>query len=224
MSINNSLYRRAQFVLGAAGASQFPDDVGAEAAFVGRSNAGKSSALNTIADQRSLARVSKSPGRTQQINFFEVDATRRLVDLPGYGYAKTAASVRKQWDKLMSDYFQSRQSLKGVVLISDIRRPIGEGDQHMLAYCLSINLPVHILLSKADKLSRGAATAARLQAEKSIKNMANEQSLCNDLVSMQSFSSLKKTGLVEAITQLDRWLLSESEFERSYSKDKKNPG
>lgn len=218
MSINNSLYRRAQFVLGAAGASQFPDDVGAEAAFVGRSNAGKSSALNTIADQRSLARVSKSPGRTQQINFFEVDATRRLVDLPGYGYAKTAASVRKQWDKLMSDYFQSRQSLKGVVLITDIRRPIGEGDQHMLAYCLSINLPVHILLSKADKLSRGAGAAARIAAQRSIKKMADEQLLPADLVTMQLFSSLKKTGLAEAITQLDQWLLTEDEFELTHGK------
>lgn len=206
--------------MGAAGASQFPEDVGAEAAFVGRSNAGKSSALNTIADQRSLARVSKSPGRTQQINFFDVDATRRLVDLPGYGYAKTAASVRKQWDKLMSDYFQSRQSLKGVVLISDIRRPIGEGDQHMLAYCLSINLPVHVLLSKADKLSRGAASAARLQAQQSVKKLANEQSLSAELVSMQLFSSLKKTGLAEAITQLDQWLLNEDEFAQAYAKDK----
>lgn len=220
MSINKSLYRRAQFVLGAAGASQFPEDVGAEAAFAGRSNAGKSSALNTIADQRSLARVSKSPGRTQQINFFEVDAARRLVDLPGYGYAKTPASVRKQWDKLMSDYFQSRQSLKGVVLISDIRRPIGEGDQHMLAYCLSINLPVHILLSKADKLSRGAGSAARLQAQQSVKKMASEQSLSAELVSMQLFSSLKKTGLAEAITQLDKWLLNEDELELIYGKDK----
>ncbi len=197
-------------MLGAAGKAQFPDDVGAEAAFVGRSNAGKSSALNTIADQRSLARVSKAPGRTQQINFFDVDATRRLVDLPGYGYAKAAASVRKQWDKLMSDYFQTRQSLKGVVLISDIRRPLGEGDRHMLIYCLSMNLPVHILLSKADKLSRGAATAACLKAQQHMKVLASEKALPLELVSIQLFSSLKKTGLSEAIAQLDRWLLNES--------------
>jgi len=207
MTINNSLYRRAQFVLGAAGKSQFPDDIGAEAAFVGRSNAGKSSALNTIADQRSLARVSKAPGRTQQINFFDVDETRRLVDLPGYGYAKAAASVRKQWDGLMSDYFQARCSLKGVVLISDVRRPLGEGDQHMLAYCLSLDLPVHILLSKADKLSRGAASAARLKTEQRAKKFTTERSLPADLVSIQLFSSLKKTGLSEAIARLDSWLL-----------------
>ncbi len=199
--------------MGAAGASQFPDDVGSEAAFVGRSNAGKSSALNTIADQRSLARVSKAPGRTQQINFFELDVTRRapirLVDLPGYGYAKAAASVRKQWDKLMSDYFQARQSLKGVVLITDIRRPLGEGDQHMLTYCLSLNLPVHILLSKADKLSRGAASAASLKAQRGVEVLASEKSLPVELVSLQLFSSLKKTGLTEAITQLDGWLLND---------------
>lgn len=215
MTLNNSLYRRASFILGAAGASQFPDDIGAEAAFAGRSNAGKSSALNTIADQRSLARVSKSPGRTQQINFFEVDATRRLVDLPGYGYAKAAASVRKQWDKLMSDYFQARQSLKGVVLISDIRRSLGEGDKHMLAYCLSLNLPVHILLSKADKLSRGAASAAKLTMQQAVKALASERSLPVELVSIQLFSSLKKTGLAEATAQLDQWLLDDSERNES---------
>ncbi|MBL4850743.1 MAG: YihA family ribosome biogenesis GTP-binding protein [Gammaproteobacteria bacterium] len=215
MTSNNSLYRRAKFILGAAGASQFPDDVGSEVAFVGRSNAGKSSALNTIADQRSLARVSKAPGRTQQINFFELDVVRRspirLVDLPGYGYAKAAASVRKQWDKLMSDYFQARQSLKGVVLIVDIRRLLGEGDQHMLAYCLSLNLPVHILLSKADKLSRGAASAASLKAQRGVEALASEKSLPVELVSFQLFSSLKKTGLAEAIAQLDCWLLNDSD-------------
>ncbi len=193
-------------MLGAARSAQFPDDVGAEVAFVGRSNAGKSSALNTIADQHSLARVSKSPGRTQQINFFRVDEQRRLVDLPGYGYAKAAASVRKEWDKLMSDYFQQRDSLQGVVLISDIRRPLGEGDQHMLSYCLELDLPVHILLSKADKLSRGAASNTCLKVRNQVASFANLWQVDSELVSVQSFSSLKKTGLNTAIAQLDTWL------------------
>ena len=193
-------------MLGAARATQFPDDVGAEVAFVGRSNAGKSSALNTIADQHSLARVSKSPGRTQQINFFRVDAQRRLVDLPGYGYAKAAAAVRKEWDRLMSDYFQQRHSLRGVVLISDIRRPLGQGDQHMLSYCLELGLPVHILLSKADKLSRGAASSTCLKVKNQVVSLAQLWSVDANLVSVQSFSSLKKTGLDEAIAQLDAWL------------------
>ena len=194
-------------MLGAARSVQFPDDEGAEVAFVGRSNAGKSSALNTIADQHSLARVSKSPGRTQQINFFRVDEQRRLVDLPGYGYAKAAASVRKDWDKLMSDYFQQRHSLQGVVLISDIRHPLGEGDQHMLSYCLELGLPVHILLSKADKLSRGAASNTCLKVKNQTMSLAKLWSVDGDLVSVQNFSSLKKNGLDQAIARLDEWLL-----------------
>lgn len=211
MTTNNSLYRRAQFILGAASAAQFPDDSGAEAAFVGRSNAGKSSALNTIADQRSLARVSKSPGRTQQINFFKVDERHRLVDLPGYGYAKAAASIRKDWDRLMSDYFQQRQSLRGVMLISDSRHPLGEGDQHMLSYCLALGLPVHILLSKADKLSRGAANSTCLRVKNEAKALAVARSLTAELITVQLFSALKKTGLDEAIAKLDSWLLKDTE-------------
>lgn len=190
-------------MLGAARAAQFPQDLGAEVAFVGRSNAGKSSALNSITQQRRLARVSKAPGRTQQINFFALDEQRRLVDLPGYGYAKAAAAVRRQWDALMAAYFQQRHSLKGVVLIMDIRHPLSAGDRHMLDYCLSLDLPVHILLTKADKLSRGAAANACRQVRLELDKLASAAA-----ISVQVFSALKKTGLEELSAQLDAWLLA----------------
>jgi GTP-binding protein len=148
-------FRIARYVISAHQLKQLPEDQGIEVAIAGRSNAGKSSAINTFTDQRSLARTSKTPGRTQQIVIFELDENRRIADLPGYGYAKVPAKLKAHWRTVMARYFQTRQCLRGVVLVMDIRHPMREFDQQMLAWCESANIPCHILLTKADKLKRG---------------------------------------------------------------------
>jgi len=148
-------FRAAQFVTSAAELRQLPADAGAEIAFAGRSNAGKSSALNAICDQTALARTSKTPGRTQLLNVFALDDARRLVDLPGYGYAKVPEAMRERWRSLIDQYLRERDSLRAVVLIMDSRHPLKEFDQQMLAYCRDIGLACHCILTKADKLSRG---------------------------------------------------------------------
>ncbi len=207
-------YRQAKFLLSAPDPEALPADTGREVAFAGRSNAGKSSALNTITDQKQLARVSKTPGRTQQINVFPIGASNadepvtepgaesaaeRLIDLPGYGYAKAPPAMRAHWQKALPRYLETRESLRGMVLIMDIRHPLGPLDEQMLHWCAAAELPVHILLSKADKLSRGAAgntlQAVRPKAAK----------ICHG-ASVQLFSALNRTGVDEARAQLDRWL------------------
>ncbi len=200
----NKFYRRAQFVKGVTNLSQMSDDVGVEVAFAGRSNAGKSSALNTITDQRSLARTSKTPGRTQQINFFGLDESHFLVDLPGYGYAKVPPRVSQRWHQEIGRYLQNRQSLKGVVIVMDCRHPLREFDCQLLDWCFEAQLPTHILLSKADKLSRGAATAALQQVWRELSRAYPE----NYEPTVQLFSSLHKTGLEEVYHCLNDWMLS----------------
>lgn len=189
-----SHYPEAAFITSANGANQFLPDVGAEVAFAGRSNAGKSSAINAIVNRRQFARTSKTPGRTQLVNFFTLGAQRRLVDLPGYGFARVSDAMRDHWDTLLTAYFQSRSSLKGLVLVVDIRRNLKDHDEQMMAF--ATGLPVHVLLTKADKLKRGQAANALLAARKAL----------GDRASVQLFSATKKTGVEEARSTIDRWL------------------
>jgi GTP-binding protein len=178
-----------------------PPDTGAEVAFAGRSNAGKSSALNCITGQRALARTSKTPGRTQQINFFDLGDNRRLVDLPGYGYAKVPQVLKQRWQHSLSEYLHSRESLQGLVLLMDCRHPLSDYDQQMLAWSADVGLPVHILLTKADKLKRGPAASALLSLRKHLPAL-------HAGATAQLFSSLKRNGVEEAREVMARWLSS----------------
>ncbi len=195
----NPFYHRACFLTSGAKLNQTPEDSGYEVAFAGRSNAGKSSAINTLCQQKSLARTSKTPGRTQLLNFFSLDDTHRLVDLPGYGYAKVSEAVKREWQTELAHYLEQRESLKGVVLLIDIRHPMKAFDLQMLEWSNEIKLPVHILLTKTDKLKRGAAASSLLQMKKTLKSMKNPN------ISIQLFSALKNQGIDEAHAQLDRW-------------------
>ena len=188
-------FRIASYVLNAHELKQLPKDDGFEVAIAGRSNAGKSSAINTLTDQKSLARTSKTPGRTQQIVIFKLDENRRIADLPGYGYAKVPLKLKEHWRKIMARYFQTRQCLKGVVLVMDIRHPMREFDQQMLAWCESAEVPCHILLTKADKIKRGPAQSTLLKVRRDLPAIA----------SIQIFSSLKKTGVQELVEKLIKW-------------------
>jgi GTP-binding protein len=192
-------YRRAQFVGSAARLDQAPPDHGHEVAFAGRSNAGKSSAINTLCDQKALARTSKTPGRTQLLNFFALDDERRLVDLPGYGYAKVSVNIKRDWQGSLADYLERRQSLRGLILLMDLRHPLKDHDRQLLDWAASIGLPVHVLLTKADKLKRGPAGNV-LQAVR--RQLADY----GDRVSVQLFSALKRSGVEQVYAVLDAWL------------------
>jgi GTP-binding protein len=194
----NQRYRQAVFLTSAAKLKQSPPDQGFEIAFAGRSNAGKSSAINAICDQKALARTSKTPGRTQLLNFFSLDDDRRIVDLPGYGFAKVAENIKKQWQGTLADYLEHRQCLQGIFLMMDCRHPLKDNDRQMLEWAGHIGLPVHILLTKADKLKKGPAKSTLLDVRKSIVQISPD-------FSAQLFSSLKKTGLEEAHARLDQW-------------------
>ena len=189
-------FRQTRFMLSAAQAAQFPPDRGHEVAFAGRSNSGKSTALNALTDQKALARTSKTPGRTQLINFFEVDETRRFVDLPGYGFAKVPDRVRKSWQQLLEGYVENRESLVGVVLLMDSRRPLKSFDQEMLKWIEHLGLPTHVLLSKVDKLKKKELhdTLQRVEVEL--------QGRC----SVQAFSAASGEGIDSARALLTRWL------------------
>ena len=176
--------------------NQSPKDVGSEVAFVGRSNAGKSTAINSITNRNSLAKTSKTPGRTQLINFFKVNENKRFVDLPGYGFAKASKEKQKSWNRLVTDYIKYRQSLKGVVLIIDIRRGFGEMDLMFLDFYLPLNKQLHILLTKADKLSK--------QKQSLILNEARE--IYGSIATIQIFSGTKKIGISEAQDQVTKFL------------------
>ena len=189
-------FRQARFVLSAPEPSQLPRDEGAEIAFAGRSNAGKSSALNTICDQSGLARTSKTPGRTQHFVVFALDEGRRLVDLPGYGYAKVPEAMRARWRVVIDAYLRERRSLRAVVLIVDCRHPLKEFDRQMLAYCADIGLACHALLTKADKLSRNQGAAALAAVRRECKAQGWP-------AGAQLFSALAKTGVDEARLALD---------------------
>lgn len=192
-------YQQARFLTSVPEAHLAPDDVGAEVAFAGRSNAGKSSALNAITGQRALARTSKTPGRTQQINFFGLDADRRLVDLPGYGFAKVPLAMKNQWQRNLAHYLESRRSLRGLILLMDCRHPLTDYDRQMLRWSAAAGLPTHILLTKADKLKRGPASNTLLSVRKALPALHPD-------ATVQLFSALKKTGIDEARRVLDQWL------------------
>lgn len=190
------------YLLSAHGPEHWPDDRGAEVAFVGRSNVGKSSAINRLTGYKSLARTSKTPGRTQQIIFFELSNRTRLVDLPGYGYAKVPQAVKLKWQQHIESYFTQRQCLRGLVLPVDIRRSFTGLDQRMLQYCIDVRLPALILLTKADKLTRNHANQAMFKYQKQIA-----KSMDNGLQSrLLLFSALTGQGEGEARAQICRWL------------------
>jgi len=185
-------------MLSASQVSEAPEDQGKEVAFAGRSNAGKSSAINTLTRQNALARISKTPGRTQLLNFFEIDEQRKFVDLPGYGYAKVPLEVKKKWHKMMEAYLHERNSLCGIVLVTDVRHPLTEFDIQMIEWCEYSNLPLHMLLTKSDKLNYGAAKNTLLKVQRELQERDVE-------VSLQLFSSLKKKGVDEVHQVLDQW-------------------
>ena len=191
-----SQYPQASFIKSANAPKQFVPDEGAEVAFAGRSNAGKSSAINVIVNRRQFARTSKTPGRTRLVNFFSLREGERLVDLPGYGFARVADSMRKHWADLMADYFEMRKSLSGMFLIVDIRRQLTEFDQQMLAFADSVGLPAHVLLTKADKLKRGQAAKAMLEVRRDL----------GDTATVQQFSALNRQGEEEARAKLEEFL------------------
>jgi GTP-binding protein len=179
------------FLISAAKLSQLPSDNGAEIAFAGRSNSGKSSAINAITGAKGLAKTSKTPGRTQLLNFFTLDEQHRLVDLPGYGYAKVTESIKLRWQELLEEYLTHRTSLCCLVLVMDIRHPLKEFDQQMLQWANHYQLAVHVLLTKADKLSHGAAMQTLQQVKKTLADFSTP-------MGAQLFSSLKSTGVTEA--------------------------
>jgi GTP-binding protein len=196
-------YRRAEFLTSASKLSQCPPDEGWEVAFAGRSNAGKSSAINSLTDNKKLAKTSKTPGRTQLLNFFQLTNQQRLVDLPGYGFAKVPQAVKREWTRQLENYLQQRQSLRGLILLMDIRHPLQPFDQQMLAWALEASMPVHILLTKADKLNRGPAANTLLKVRSELQPYGQ-------LVSVQLFSAIKHSGHKELIEVLDAWLTDTS--------------
>ena len=189
-------YPEARFIKSANRRDQFPPDDGVEVAVAGRSNAGKSSAINVIVNRRQFARTSKTPGRTQLVNFFSLREGQRLVDLPGYGFAQVAEKMRRHWGDLLTDYFRSRHSLRGLLLIVDIRRRLTDYDRQMMVFAEDVGLPVHILLTKADKLKRGQVASAVLAVRKEL----------GDRATVQPFSALKRDGEEQARTVLERFL------------------
>ena len=195
-------FTQAAFLQSAPTLRECPADTGVEVAFAGRSNAGKSSAINTLTRQGKLARTSKTPGRTQLINLFSLTEDKRIVDLPGYGFAKVPKAMKARWDKNLAEYLQGRQSLKGLVLLMDIRHPLQDYDWQMLTWSADCGMPVHLLLTKADKLKRGPAKSTLLQ----VRKVLEEEGL-DALVSVQMFSALKRSGIEELESVLRSWLI-----------------
>lgn len=193
-----SQFPPVEFLTSAWQPRQFPADQGAEVAFAGRSNAGKSSALNAITGRKDLARTSKTPGRTQLINFFALNERQRLADLPGYGYAKVPEKMRAHWRQLMERYVETRASLAGVIIVMDARRPLTDFDQQMLEWTSAQSLPAHLLLTKADKLRRGEAMATLKEVRTAV----------GDVATAQLFSAVNKTGVDEARKEVLRMLAS----------------
>jgi len=190
-----STYPRAALLLSAAQPSHFPADAGAEAAFAGRSNAGKSSAINALTGRRALARTAKTPGRTRLLNFFELEPGRRIVDLPGYGYAEASAAERASWAPMI-DALGARASLRGLFLIVDSRRGLLDGDEALIAWAEGVHCPVHVLLGKSDKLKRAELSRALAAAQRALAGRAT----------VQAFSAVDGTGLEPARRQLHHWL------------------
>lgn len=193
-------YNLAHFITSAPDIRQMPEDIGIEVAFAGRSNAGKSSALNALTRQNHLARTSKTPGRTQLINVFELAEQKRIIDLPGYGYAKVPEDMKKKWQAALGEYLQKRESLKGLVVLMDIRHPFKELDQDLIFWAVDSGLPVLCLLTKADKLKQGLRKSTVLKMRKEAKNFEGD-------VTVEAFSSTKGFGLDQLRAKLDSWYL-----------------
>ena len=192
----NPVYHQAKFMKSSPNLKDTPPDMGKEIAFAGRSNAGKSSAINALTRQNALARTSKTPGRTQMLNFFEINEQQRFVDLPGYGYAKVPLDVKNKWHQLMEIYLTKRKSLCAIVLVMDVRHPLTEFDWQMVEWCQHTGLALHILLTKADKLTFGAAKNTLLSVQRELAEI-------NVPITIQLFSALKKTGVDEVHQALD---------------------
>ncbi|MEE8731824.1 MAG: ribosome biogenesis GTP-binding protein YihA/YsxC [Rahnella inusitata] len=191
-------YHMTHFVLSAPDIRHLPSDAGIEVAFAGRSNAGKSSALNTLTQQKSLARISKTPGRTQLINLFEVEPGIRLVDLPGYGYAQVPEEMKRKWQRSLGEYLQMRNSLKGLVVLMDIRHPLKDLDQQMIQWAVDVGTPVMLLLTKADKLASGARQAQVKMVREAVKEFMGD-------IQVEAFSSPKKMGVDKLNDKLNTW-------------------
>lgn len=198
-------YQQAKFTQSASSIKSLPAELGFEVAFAGRSNSGKSSSLNKVCQQKSLARTSKTPGRTQLINFFALPEGRYLVDLPGYGYAKVPEKVKLQWQQFIEDYLHQRWTLKGIVLVMDIRHPLKDYDRMMLGWAGHKGIPVHVLLNKSDKLKRSQINNALFKVKKALKQSKTP-------VSVQTFSALSGDGLEKLWQVLDSWLYSHGEY------------
>lgn len=205
MTIKNLNYQQTHFVTSAPDIRHLPEDIGIEIAFAGRSNAGKSSALNTLTNQKSLARTSKTPGRTQLINLFRVEENLHLVDLPGYGYAEVPEEMKHKWQRALGEYLQKRECLKGLVVLMDIRHPLKDLDQQMIQWAVDSDLPVMLLLTKADKLAQGARRAQVNMVREAILPFQGD-------IQVEAFSSLKKFGVDKLRQKLDEWFsLSDQE-------------
>jgi GTP-binding protein len=189
-------YPLVKFLTSAQQPGQFAPDQGAEVAVAGRSNAGKSSAINAVTQRKGLARTSKTPGATRLVNFFELEPGRRLVDLPGYGFAAVPGEMRRHWGRLIEAYFAGRRSLRGVIVVMDIRHPLTDYDLEMLGLAQTRGVPVHLLLTKSDKLGRGAAQQALQAVRRAV----------GDGATVQLFSALKGQGVTEARSMLERML------------------
>ena len=198
--------QKATFTISAPDIRRLPEDSGIEVAFAGRSNAGKSSALNTLTNQKGLARTSKTPGRTQLINVFEIAENKRLIDLPGYGFAKVPLEMKKKWQKALGEYLEKRECLKGLGILMDIRHPLKDLDLELIHWAVDSDLPVLALLTKCDKLSQGKRSTEVLKVKK-------ELSLLNADIKVQAFSSLKRTGVDQANTVICDWFVTEDEIE-----------
>jgi len=196
---------RATFTISAPDIRKLSEDTGIEVAFAGRSNAGKSSALNTLTNQRGLARTSKTPGRTQLINVFDIGENKRLVDLPGYGFAKVPLAMKEKWQKALGEYLQERNSLKGLVILMDIRHPLKDLDKDLIHWAADSKLPILALLTKADKLSQGKCSTEVLNVRKTLASL-------NADITVQAFSSLKRTGLEQANKVICDWFTQDIEI------------
>ncbi|MCL4157553.1 UNVERIFIED_CONTAM: hypothetical protein GTU68_033100 [Idotea baltica] len=198
----SAFYQQASFLQSASNVNSLPPEIGNEVAFAGRSNSGKSSTLNKLCQQKSLARTSKTPGRTQLINFFGLPGDQFLVDLPGYGYAKVPEKIKLQWQQFIEIYLTQRSPLAGLVIMMDIRRPMLENDINMLNWANSRNLPVHVVLNKSDKLKHGQAKTALLKTQQQLKQINHDYTV-------QVFSALKGIGLDELKKRLNTWFENE---------------
>ncbi len=199
-------FNKVHFVTSAPDIRHLPDDDGIEVAFAGRSNAGKSSALNALTNHKNLARTSKTPGRTQLINLFELEPGKRLVDLPGYGYAQVPEEMKRKWQASLSEYLQKRQSLKGLVLLMDIRHPLKDTDRQLLDWASGNDLPVLVLLTKADKFNAAPRKTIVQQVRRDVK-------MFGDLVRVEAFSSLRDIGIETMREVLREWYLADGEPE-----------